>query len=111
LEGDNFRIPHQIYSRARVKHPNKRDYYPQTTTAQSARIDLDSWQWFSSEKLNKRVSCSYIEEQWVIELEGWRLAASGSFDSALHAAYAIARALAALGTHTLHPTGTYPMRV
>ena len=81
-----------------MERPNERNYYQHTTTAQSTRVDLDSWRWFAAEKLNKHVSCSYIEAQWVIELEGRRLAASGSFDSALHAAYAMARALAALET-------------
>lgn len=65
-------------------------------TPPAAFADPKIWRWYADLLSERRLACEHDGTRWVVAVDGRRLADARAFETAVHSAYAMTRALSAL---------------
>ena len=67
-----------------------------TLTPAGAFADPKIWRWYADLLDDRRLVCEHDGARWIVAVDGRLLADECAFEAAVHSAYAMTRALAAL---------------
>jgi hypothetical protein len=79
-------------------NPSQRPAVPASVKPAAPIADPKIWRWYADLMADRRLVCEHDGARWVVAVDGRRLADERAFETAVHSAYAMTRALSALNS-------------